>query len=113
MASATFDLPAWLESEMRQVAEIEPPHFLSGSVLESMSTWQPMRFQSAIVPWFQILNELGGGQFSHIFLLPWLKRGGADLEALHQIRVLTTQFDARVLAILTEDTDSPWLRHLP
>ncbi|ODV43713.1 hypothetical protein AWV79_15040 [Cupriavidus sp. UYMMa02A] len=60
-----------------------------------------------------MLHALGGDEVSHVFLLPWLKRGGADLVALHHISHLVGEFGAKVLVITTESSDSPWLSRLP
>jgi len=48
---------------------------------------------------------------SHLLLLPWLRRGGADLAALSYLRELGSRFPGRVVAITTEPVDSPWARH--
>ncbi len=61
----------------------------------------------------EMLHALGGDEVSHVFLLPWLKRGGADLVALHHISHLVGEFGAKVLVITTESSDSPWLSRLP
>lgn len=53
------------------------------------------------------------GQFTHVFLLPWLIKGGADLVALHHINYLTREFGAKVLVITTENRESPWIGRLP
>ena len=64
--------------------------------------------------WYiQLLEETGDQPLTHVFLLPWLKAGGADLVALHHITTLSREFGAQILVVLTEDTDSPWLQHLP
>ena len=51
--------------------------------------------------------------FTHVFLLPWLIRGGADLVALHHINYLAREFSASILVITTENQDSTWLDRLP
>ncbi|MDR3490295.1 MAG: hypothetical protein P4M05_36170 [Bradyrhizobium sp.] len=53
------------------------------------------------------------GPYSHCFVLPWLKRGGADIGTLHHIRAVSEIPKARVWVIITEDAESPRLGRLP
>lgn len=106
-------VPKWLRNELRITADIDPEVFPSPLFLTKLGEYRPVRPNDVGVFFAKICKELGDQSFSHVFVLPWLKRGGADLEALHHIRALTKDYDARVLVILTEDTDSPWLERLP
>jgi glycosyltransferase involved in cell wall biosynthesis len=50
----------------------------------------------------------------YLFILPWLKRGGADLGALlHIDALLATNPSYRINVILTKKADSEWLHRLP
>lgn len=106
-------LPQWLRREMVGLSEIEPKLFPSREFCTALTEYYPLRPVSAGRVFAEILNKLGNKSFTHVFLIPWLKAGGADLEALHHIRVLSSHFAARVLVILTNDSDSPWLSRLP
>ena len=50
---------------------------------------------------------------THVFLLPWMKRGGSDLVVLHQMRALAELGCDRQLCLTTETCNSPWLSELP
>jgi len=108
-----FKIPPWLMDEMLALADIEPQLFPSRSFFARVGEYRPMRANAAGLLYIQLLEEIGEQPLTHVFLLPWLKAGGADLGALHHIRTLSREFDARVLVILTEDADSPWLHRLP
>jgi glycosyltransferase involved in cell wall biosynthesis len=108
-----INIPQWLIDEMLALADIEPQVFPSQSFFDSPGEYRPMRANAAGQWYIQLLEETGDQPLTHVFLLPWLKAGGADLVALHHITTLSREFGARILVVLTEDTDSPWLQHLP
>lgn len=50
---------------------------------------------------------------THVLIIPWLKKGGADLEVLHYVRALqASSKDHTILVITTNDSDSPWAKRL-
>ena len=49
-----------------------------------------------------------GQNYTHVFLAPWLKTGGADKAAILFANTVATQPGTRVLFLTTEMTDSPW-----
>jgi glycosyltransferase involved in cell wall biosynthesis len=106
-------IPKWLSNEMLALSDIEPKLFPSRTFFEKVTEYRPMRANKAGPLYIQLLKEIGDQSLTHVFLLPWVKAGGADLEALHHIRTLSSEFGAQILVVLTEDTDSPWLQHLP
>ena len=51
---------------------------------------------------------------THVFLVPWLKRGGSDLETLNYIHAMhLPEEGSSALVVSTEDSDSPWKDRLP
>lgn len=117
--SARELLPPWLLKQWREVSNIEPELFPDAAMLSSMeedaSSVDPLQ-----VAFDRICNELGqyhcdidGKQFTHIYLVPWLKRGGSDLVALKYVLLTSSNPANRVLVIATEDADSPWKVRLP
>lgn len=106
-------LPHWIKREMLTLSEFEPKLFPSTEFCARMTAYTPAKITSTGRVFGDILKKLGDQLFTHVFLLPWLKRGGADLEALHHIRTLSNDFGARILVIFTEDSDSPWVSRLP
>jgi glycosyltransferase involved in cell wall biosynthesis len=105
-------LPKWLEQEMYAISEFEPMLFPSLNYRLS-ALYTPMKTNGAGAAYGSLLRQAGEQSFTHVFLLPWFKTGGADLVSLHHIRTLAGEFGARILVVLTENTDSPWLSRLP
>jgi glycosyltransferase involved in cell wall biosynthesis len=105
--------PKWLSNEMLALSDIEPKLFPSRTFFDTATEYRPMMTNEAGPLYMQLLEEIGDQSLTHVFLLPWLKAGGADLVALHHIRTLSSEFGAQILVVLTEDTDSPWLQRLP
>lgn len=50
--------------------------------------------------------------FTHVFLAPWLKTGGADKAAILFANSVAEQPGNKVLFLTTEVTDSPWAKRL-
>lgn len=73
----------------------------------------PIHWQEAGAVYRRLRSQLGHDNYETVFLVPWLKRGGADLGALHHIRACHEIFDHRTLVIATEPHDSPWATRLP
>ncbi len=59
-----------------------------------------------------ICAHCGEVHFDVVFFAPWLTRGGADKEILQYLRYYA-EHGYRVLLILTEIVDSPWLERVP
>lgn len=102
----------WLLQEWAQIHEVDTELFPTSEVLEQLDRRAVSR--SAIASHYSQLDELIGNSPTHLYLLPWLTRGGADVEAIEfMTAVLKTNKDSRVTCILTEDCDSPWITKLP
>ncbi|MGA2151678.1 MAG: glycosyltransferase [Geobacteraceae bacterium] len=108
-------IPKWLSDEMLALSDIEAKLFPSRTFFETATECRAMRANEAGPGplYIQLLEETGDQSFTHVFLLPSLEPGGAELVALHHIRTLASEFGAQILVVLTEDTDSPWLQRLP
>jgi glycosyltransferase involved in cell wall biosynthesis len=60
------------------------------------------------------LYDLIGDDVTHVYLVPWIMIGGADLELLNTIVALTELIpDARIAVIATQDVNSVWKNRLP
>lgn len=105
-------LPEWLMEEWRAIHAIDPVVFPEERVLRTIEIYQVPVARSAEC-YAQLYGAYGEG-VSHVFLVPWLKRGGADLEALNYIAALIRYgLGSGVVVITTENTDSPWAARLP
>lgn len=104
-------LPQWLIDEWREIHTIEPqlfpdPHIRVNVVTDFISP-------SRVGAHYLELSRAFGGAHSHVFLVPWLKRGGADLVTLNYVRALLEGDLARsVMVVATENADSPWAERL-
>jgi glycosyltransferase involved in cell wall biosynthesis len=105
-------LPGWLVDEWREIHELEPQLFPDLNIKVHMIT--DFISESRVGKHYLELCSLYGGQVSHVFLVPWLKSGGADLVVLNYVRALTDhKMDEKVVVISTENSDSPWAKKLP
>jgi len=106
-------LPLQIVAEMRALSAYELQLFPSHQFLKDARRHAYRASSSLGDAYRNMLHAVGDDEVSHVFLLPWLKRGGADLVALHHISHLVREFGAKVLVITTESSDSPWLSRLP
>ncbi len=105
-------VPSWLRDEWREIHAIEPQLFPEQWLTENIPSYHipPTRIAE---PYLE-LCRLYGDDVSHVFLVPWLVRGGADLVTLNYVRLLTEEHLAgHIVVIATLNTDSPWQERLP
>ena len=82
----------------------------SGSGNKISEEMIPQRLQVA----FNELVSLCGDDVSHVFLIPWLVRGGSDLVTLNYIHALSdNNLSKNIVAVATENAASPWKERLP
>lgn len=105
-------IPDWLAAEWKEMQALDLELFPSRQALNRLQEYRFPRSRLA-QSYLEVMNAFGP-EPSHVFLLAWLKPGGADLEALHHMTALCqTQPAARVVCVLTEHADHPWLDRLP
>lgn len=105
-------LPDWLISEWKAIHTIEPQLYPERQVISALPVYSVPR--SRIGGYYLKLCQLFGENVSHVFLVPWLKRGGADLVTLNYIEALVNySLGNDVVVISTTNTDSPWEKRLP
>lgn len=107
-------LPEWVIDEMKCLGQtIDPEIYPTDDLLSKFTHCAiPIRPKPGEV-YRQILKDLQYDLYNYCFMLPWLKRGGADYVALLHIKCATEIPGSKVLVILTEPSDSPWLSKLP
>lgn len=107
-----FHIPEWLMEEWKDINVIEPELFPDKKTFRSISHHDILH--SLVGECFIFLREQMGDDIDHVFLVPWLKRGGADLAVLNYIAALKERkSDKKIIVITTENTDSPWTSRLP
>jgi glycosyltransferase involved in cell wall biosynthesis len=103
-------LPQWLIREWQSIHEIEPMLF-PNSGEEMVVT------RDGLNPVAEIYASLSGQvekNVTHIILVPWLDRGGADLVAINYMKsIFHNDADLHVVVIATANAESPWASKLP
>jgi glycosyltransferase involved in cell wall biosynthesis len=104
-------IPKWLIEEWKAVHDIEPQLFPDLNIQFNIITdFIP---GSTLGRHYLDLRSLCSEDINHVFLVPWLKRGGADLVALNYVKALRDRFtEKRIAVISTENADSPWASKL-
>lgn len=107
-------MPAWVEEEMHVIAHLEPELIPAGGDLSKYGFYSVPADPAPGEAYFKLLEQAGGGEYSHVLLVPWLKQGGADRGIIYHARAIAeTTPEARVLVVATECGDSPWAERLP
>lgn len=108
-------MPAWAIDDMQDLSLSVDPLLSPASFLQSnpQAFYAPVHWLEAGKAYQRIAKALGSRKFDTVLLVPWLKRGGADLGALHHAKLCQGEFGHRTLVIATEVGDSPWAGRLP
>jgi len=105
--------PDWMIEELKALSAIEIGLFPDQAFLDNAYYQDAAPLRREVPVYVGAMKALDAKHYSHVFLLPWLQRGGADVEALSFIRALVEEYHKNVLVITTENADSPWLDKLP
>jgi glycosyltransferase involved in cell wall biosynthesis len=107
-------LPGWLIEEWAGIHEIEPQLYPEKKLLETIPLYLYDMPDSLIGEHYPELCTLYGEAVSHVFLVPWLLTGGADLVTLNYVHALARENPPDTIAVITTlDAGSPWVRRLP
>lgn len=105
------DLPAWLLDEWRAINSIEPQLFPDASYFGDAHYYPVGHRQGG--RYYTSLAEACGRGASHVFLVPWLAKGGSDLESINYANAVQRDGLGRgAVVIATEDAPSPWRARL-
>ncbi|MDH1683278.1 glycosyltransferase [Pseudomonas chengduensis] len=107
-------IPNWVLDEMRDLArDIDPVLYPTD---EFQARCQYYSFPVQPRPgqiYRELMQRCLTDHYTHCFAIPWLKRGGADLVTLKHIEVAAQASGGKVLVIMTEPGDSPWVSRIP
>lgn len=107
------DIPAWLVAVCREMHEIDCGIFPDDSLFREWRPWhagQRTDFSEA----YEALCRAADRDVTHVLLVPWLKRGGADAVAINYVMALDSLgYGGSTVVLATEDTLSPWSSRLP
>ncbi|MDL1969086.1 MAG: glycosyltransferase family 4 protein [Deltaproteobacteria bacterium] len=105
-------IPGWLIDEWKAIHEIEPQLFPGKWLVDNIPFYSIPN--SRIGDHYLELCRLYGNNVSHVFLVPWIDRGGADIVTLNHIRALINHNLSNYITVIsTFNTDSPWAYKLP
>lgn len=106
-------MPSWVIDEMRSIArDVDPALAPNAEFLRSC-----VYYSYPVIPapgrcYARIAVGIEDTGYSHCFVFPWLKRGGADLASIELVNAVHAR-GGKCLVILTERGDSPWRSRLP
>lgn len=108
-------LPHWLVEEMEIVKVIEPALTPRMGFLGQLKKFEidSNSNQAFIDTYFRLLFSLKKKSYSHLFLLPWVKKGGSDLELINIMKVLAEKQGTEIALIVSERTTSEWISRVP
>ena len=100
-------IPEWLIAEWTAIHEIEPQLFPGNIPIYH-------RPPSTIAEPYLEFCKLYGDNVSHVFLVPWIERGGADIVTINYINTLVNyNLATGITVISTSNAESPWKEKLP
>lgn len=112
LSEADSIVPAWAVDELKALAAIEAPLYPTQEFLARFHTWSvPVETLPGEV-FFECHDALVGSEPDVIFVVPWLKRGGADLGIVHHVNHCVAG-GLKAVVVTTLDEESPWLSRLP
>lgn len=108
-------LPDWARADMDDLARRVDPMLSPDKFLTTQpgAYLPPIHWTQAGTAYQRLGAQLHGDSYDTVFLVPWIKRGGADLGVLHHVRACHEDFGQRTLVIATEPYESPWAARLP
>ena len=105
-------IPTWLIDEWREMHAIEPQLFPEKWLIENIPFYHIPT--SRIVEPYLELCKLYGKSVSHVLLIPWIEKGGADIVTINYINTLVNYNLANGITVIsTLNADSPWAEKLP
>jgi len=106
-------MPSWVIDEMRLLArDVDPALAPNAEFLRSCAYYSYPVIPAPGRCYSRIASGIEDTEYSHCFVFPWLKRGGADLASIELVKAIHGR-GGKCLVILTERGDSPWRSRLP
>lgn len=104
---------SWIWIENENLLSISRYYGRNMSDLNSFGLSEPCFVRSSSEPLLNVLDSLRRKNIVRVFLLPWLRHGGADRLAIAYIRAAVERYPHQVLVIITEPGRSPRVNELP
>lgn len=107
-------IPEWVLAEMRDIGrEIDPVLYPTDVFVAQCQFYTFPVITRPGNLYKRLIASCTSDRYTHCFAIPWLKRGGADFVSLCHIEFAAKQPGSKVLVVLTEPGDSPWLDRIP
>ncbi len=107
-----LELPDWLIKEWRKQHNFEHRLFPEPELVRQLREYRPVTSAFTAIYW-DLLKRVQLDA-DYVFIVPWLKMGGADLVMLNYVNaILRNDPNARITVLASEPTDSPWKSRLP
>lgn len=107
-------IPEWVLDEMKNLArEVDPALYPTDQFLANCRYYSFPVLPRPGEIYRELMRCCTSDHYTHCFAIPWLKRGGADLVSLKHIEAAARAPGGKVLVVLTEPGDSPWLSRIP
>lgn len=105
-------LPSWVYNELNEIHEIDSILHPLGKGVASVKKYSPLwTYDAPGVCYFDIRSKFKDA-YDVLFIVPWLRRGGADLGLTHFANTLVNQFNLKVAVVTTEPGHSSWAGRL-
>jgi glycosyltransferase involved in cell wall biosynthesis len=105
-------LPTWLITEWKEIHEVEPEIFPDESLIDSIQSYNIPNSRLG-KPYLDLCARFGSN-VTHVFLVPFMLRSGADVVTLNYIKaVIEHNLADHVVVLSTLGLVSPWARKLP
>jgi glycosyltransferase involved in cell wall biosynthesis len=106
-------IPVWVLDEMRMMArEVDPALAPNAEFLRSCAYYSYPVIPGPGRCYARLASTIKHTGYTHCFVFPWLKRGGADLASIKLVKA-SHGSGGKCIVILTEHGDSPWRSRLP
>jgi glycosyltransferase involved in cell wall biosynthesis len=107
-------IPYWVLAEMKDLGRaIDPAIYPTEAFIASCQYYTYPVIPKPGHVYAELIRQCSTEHYAFCFALPWLKRGGSDYVSLKHIEFAHRHTSGKVLVILTELGDSPWLEFIP
>ena len=107
-------IPNWVLDEMKDLArDIDPILYPTDQFLIKCQYYSFPVLPDPGKVYRNLMQNCSSDHYTHCFAIPWLKRGGADLVILKHVELSACIPGGKVLIIITEPGESPWLSRIP
>lgn len=110
--NSNIEIPEWLIGKWKIANRIEPNIEYSAATLQNTIYYSIPTTSELANSYYECCQGFEG-TYDHVFVIPWIKMGGADLVILNYVNGLKQKYPTdRILVISTEPSKSEWIQKL-